>query len=175
MRVAVLAVAVAGCHGSSEPSCERYLAHVDELTHTTRTGPYNDAELAYCHKHTDEQLRCAIAATTVDDFGLCEQFTEPPQRTLARALTASIKPAWPGSADLQAVLLATKGCAFAGVMGQQFLVSEKQAVVAFAMRDVPTGDPTNIFATLVRDGVEWRCIETDPAGRCEQLAKSCKH
>ena len=182
MRVALLCLVVAiGCRekpkdpASEAVTCERYFHHVEQLTKTPHDDPYNDAELGYCHQHSDEQLRCALAAMNVDDLGVCEQFKDPTRREVGRKVGGEIKRTW-GRTELMAVLTGTPGCGFAGVMGNERIVlSETQAVVAFAVRDAgTTEDAPNILATLLRADNVWRCVETDPANMCAALETKCR-
>jgi hypothetical protein len=190
---AVLAgvVAIVGCRGSAEPakepsssspapshapvSCEAFFAHINKLTKTPSVPPGNN--LAYCEKHTDEQRRCTLAATTVDAFNLCSQFADTSRRDLARVIQDAVKQKLPGTVELHAVITKQRGCAFVGVVGAPgFVLDEARAVVTHATRGIVDDGAgiVNINSTFVNVGSDWRCEKTDPPDLCDVVARSCR-
>jgi hypothetical protein len=163
--------------GSAAITCEEYFRHGEELTQFPHPEPYNEAELRYCHEHTDEQLRCSVAAMSVDEHSLCEQFKDPERRALARRLAPSVRASWPGSAPLMRVLVDTVGCSFGGLVGPDRLpLSDTEVVASFAVRETTTtGDPLSVLAWLHRatPADAWRCVRTDPPELCATL-EACR-
>ncbi|HUJ58679.1 MAG TPA: hypothetical protein VLX92_09305 [Kofleriaceae bacterium] len=170
------AAAVPATAGSGSSACERYLERMDQLSGFVKDAPYNAAELATCDHYSEEQLRCAGSAPSLDELQLCTRF-DPARRALGRTLLASIKPQWGSATDLDVIVKGVPGCALSNLMGDpQFVVTDDQAVAVFALRDPGNkGDPTTVFATLSRgpDGA-WQCMDSDPPDRCGELARRCK-
>lgn len=161
--------------GPARITCDQFFDHVGAVTGFTTKKPYSEAELALCRSKTQEQLRCVLAATTGDALGLCE-LADTTQRAFATKLLPSLKQAWPGTVDAVAVTVNKKaGCAFFSIAPRGELLADDRALVAFAIRTPEmAGDPDLVMATLVRDAETWRCAETDPAGRCAELAQRCQ-
>ena len=155
-------------------TCDQYFEHTSKVTGFVTKKPYNDAELAYCRSHTQEQLRCVLATKTVDDLNLCT-LPDTAQRTIAARIGPSIKKEWPGSAELMAVLTTTSGCGYGGFAPVPSAISETEAVIAFSIREASTtGDPPSYLVRMRRESDGWKCVLTDPEGQCERVERECR-
>lgn len=155
-------------------TCDQYFEHTSKVTGFTTKKPYNDAELAYCQGHTQEQLRCVLASKTIDDLNLCT-IADTSQRAIAARVLPSVKKSWPGSAELMAVLQTTQGCGFGGLMATSELLTDTDVAASFSIRDATTtGDPQLVLARLRRDRDGWSCVSTDPENLCEMLDRACR-
>jgi hypothetical protein len=185
-----VALAIACSHGSeplpgAQPvksaeqpvvdACKKFVEHMDALS------GFSTAETAVrstCQKNSDEQIRCGIAASTIDELGLCLQISDPVRRERARPIMVSIRRTWPGSISVHDSIAGKPGCAFSGVMGAADApLDDQHAVAAFALRSAAgSGDPDAILVTFERRAPNepWRCAETDrPEVSCTQLAARC--
>jgi hypothetical protein len=174
----VCLVLLAAC-SKSEPSdrvtCEQYFDHVDKMTDFHTPKPYNDAEIQYCESHTQEQLRCALAASDTDQLLLCE-LADTAQRAVATRVLPEIRKSWPGTATPNEILmLKREGCAFNAVVGGAVPPTDQEVRGAFVVR-MPGqgGDPMKVIVRLRRAGADWDCIDEGDAHPCQYLKSDCR-
>jgi hypothetical protein len=161
-------------------SCKQFIQRLDALSgFLTPTA----GATGMCQKYSGEQIRCGIAATNLDELGLCIQIKDPARRERARPILASIRGSWPGSTSMHEVLAGKSGCALGGVVGEADApLDERHAIGAFVLRSEsgaadPDPEARTTLVTFERSepSAPWRCVETDqPAVGCTQFTARCK-
>jgi hypothetical protein len=171
----VLFVACSNNAPSDRVTCEQFYEHADKITHFETKKPYSAGEIQYCESHSQEQLRCVLAATSTDQLSLCE-IADTSQRAIAARVLPQIRKAWPGTASVNDVVAQGKaGCAFFSIVAGAVPPTENEVRGAFAFRRKGQGgDPTNVIVRLRRAGDDWTCMDEGDAVSCEELGLACR-
>ncbi len=177
-RIAIVLV-LAACKDQEPPpakperiTCDQFFDKVAAVTKVPIAQPYPAEQLAQCDSFTQNQLRCALDATAIEDIELCS-FADSGQRALAAKLTPTIKAQWPGTTTAGAIVAGGDGCALLG-LSSVTTPSEQEVAAMFLLRSPGSqpGPPMQFLAQLRREE-RWRCVSAEPEFGCEILETIC--